>query len=72
MFETLRKTLAGLTAAAALTAIAAPAAMAQEKSLLDDILARGKLIVGTGSTNAPWHFRTSRATSSASTSTSRG
>jgi polar amino acid transport system substrate-binding protein len=57
MFETLRKTLAGLTAAAALTAIAAPAAMAQEKSLLDDILARGKLIVGTGSTNAPWHFK---------------
>jgi polar amino acid transport system substrate-binding protein len=57
MFETLRKTLTGLTAAAALTAIAAPAAMAQEKSLLDDVLARGKLIVGTGSTNAPWHFK---------------
>jgi polar amino acid transport system substrate-binding protein len=57
MFETLRKTLIGLAAAAALTAIAAPAAMAQEKSLLDDILARGKLIVGTGSTNAPWHFK---------------
>jgi polar amino acid transport system substrate-binding protein len=57
MFETLRKTLTGLMAAAALTAIAAPAAMAQEKSLLDDVLARGKLIVGTGSTNAPWHFK---------------
>jgi polar amino acid transport system substrate-binding protein len=57
MFETLRKTLTGLAAAAALTAIAAPAAMAQEKSLLDDVLARGKLIVGTGSTNAPWHFK---------------
>jgi len=57
MFETLRKTLTGLAAVAALTAIAAPAAMAQEKSLLDDILARGKLIVGTGSTNAPWHFK---------------
>jgi polar amino acid transport system substrate-binding protein len=57
MFETLRKTLTGLAAAAALTAVAAPAAMAQEKSLLDDILARGKLIVGTGSTNAPWHFK---------------
>jgi polar amino acid transport system substrate-binding protein len=57
MFETLRKTLAGLAAAAALTAIAAPAAIAQEKSLLDDVLARGKLIVGTGSTNAPWHFK---------------
>jgi len=57
MFETLRKTLTGFAAAAALTAIAAPAAMAQEKSLLDDVLARGKLIVGTGSTNAPWHFK---------------
>src|SRR5262249_31394135 len=57
MFETLRKTLTGLAAAAALTAIAAPAATAQEKSLLDDVLARGKLIVGTGSTNAPWHFK---------------
>jgi len=57
MFETMRKTLAGIAAAAALTALAAPAAMAQEKSLLDDILARGKLIVGTGSTNAPWHFK---------------
>jgi len=57
MFETMRKTLAGIAAAAALTAIAAPAAFAQEKSLLDDILARGKLIVGTGSTNAPWHFK---------------
>jgi polar amino acid transport system substrate-binding protein len=57
MFETLRKTLTGLAAAAAVTAIAAPAAMAQEKSLLDDVLARGKLIVGTGSTNAPWHFK---------------
>ena len=57
MFETLRKTLTGLTAAAALTTIAAPVAMAQEKSLLDEVLARGKLIVGTGSTNAPWHFK---------------
>jgi polar amino acid transport system substrate-binding protein len=57
MFKTFRKTLTGLAAAAALTAIAAPAAMAQEQSLLDQILARGKLIVGTGSTNAPWHFK---------------
>ena len=24
---------------------------------LDDVLARGRLIVGTGSTNPPWHFR---------------
>lgn len=26
------------------------------KSKLDEVLERGKLIVGTGSTNAPWHF----------------
>ncbi|MBV7494999.1 transporter substrate-binding domain-containing protein [Pseudomonas sp. NPDC086112] len=26
-------------------------------SKLDSVLARGKLIVGTGSTNAPWHFQ---------------
>jgi polar amino acid transport system substrate-binding protein len=57
MFQTMRKTLAGFATAATLTAIAVPAAMAQEKSLLDDVLARGKLIVGTGSTNAPWHFK---------------
>jgi len=57
MFQTLRKTLTGFAAAAALTAITAPGALAQEKSLLDDVLARGKLIVGTGSTNAPWHFK---------------
>jgi len=57
MLKTLLKTLTGLAAAATLTAAVAPGAMAQEKSLLDDILARGKLIVGTGSTNAPWHFK---------------
>src|SRR5688500_7097828 len=38
----------------ALTVLAAPA-LAQSK--LDDVLARGRLIVGTGSTNAPWHFK---------------
>src|SRR6266478_2753131 len=27
-----------------------------EKSRLRTVLERGKLIVGTGSTNAPWHF----------------
>ncbi len=32
-------------------------AMAQDHaSKLDEILARGELVVGTGSTNAPWHF----------------
>ncbi|MGK2905545.1 MAG: transporter substrate-binding domain-containing protein [Desulfuromonadales bacterium] len=31
-------------------------ASAESKSKLDEVLERGKLIVGTGSTNAPWHF----------------
>jgi polar amino acid transport system substrate-binding protein len=31
-------------------------ANAEPKSKLDEVLERGKLIVGTGSTNAPWHF----------------
>ena len=38
---------------AALMLAAGPAAADK----LDDVLARGKLIVGTGSTNPPWHFR---------------
>ncbi len=34
------------------------AAHAQDaKSKLDEVLARGTLIMGTGSTNAPWHFK---------------
>lgn len=41
-------------AALALAFIAAPA-LAQSR--LDEVLARGHLIVGTGSTNAPWHFK---------------
>ncbi|MCM5553880.1 transporter substrate-binding domain-containing protein [Pleomorphomonas sp. NRKKF1] len=28
-----------------------------EASKLDDVLARGHLVLGTGSTNAPWHFK---------------
>lgn len=32
-------------------------ANAGDKSKLDEVLERGKLIVGTGSTNAPWHFK---------------
>jgi polar amino acid transport system substrate-binding protein len=40
-----------------LMAAALPSAMAQEKSKLDKVLERGYLIVGTGSTNAPWHFK---------------
>jgi len=37
------------------TALAVSAAQADGK--LQEVLARGKLIVGTGSTNPPWHFR---------------
>ena len=33
------------------------AAGAADAGQLQDVLARGKLIVGTGSTNPPWHFR---------------
>ncbi|MCC7282494.1 MAG: transporter substrate-binding domain-containing protein [Acetobacteraceae bacterium] len=32
------------------------AAQAPRESLLRTVISRGKLIVGTGSTNAPWHF----------------
>lgn len=35
----------------------APPSWAQEKSKLDEVLERGHLILGTGSTNAPWHFK---------------
>ena len=40
----------------AASAAAMGAAQAAD-SKLDSVLARGKLIVGTGSTNAPWHFQ---------------
>jgi polar amino acid transport system substrate-binding protein len=33
------------------------AANSAEAGKLEDVLARGKLIVGTGSTNPPWHFK---------------
>lgn len=37
--------------------LSSTAAFAQEgQSRLDEILARGEIIVGTGSTNAPWHY----------------
>ncbi|MDF0603297.1 transporter substrate-binding domain-containing protein [Psychromarinibacter sp. C21-152] len=36
--------------------LSAASAQAQE-SKLDEVLARGHLIVGTGSTNPPWHFK---------------
>jgi polar amino acid transport system substrate-binding protein len=54
MSHMLRNAVAGL---AALVAVSAGPATAQEQSKLDEVLARGKLIVGTGSTNAPWHFK---------------
>ena len=47
--------LVGLVGAAAI--LAAGVAQAQDASKLDEVLDRGKLIVGTGSTNAPWHFK---------------
>lgn len=36
---------------------AAPASAQQTQSKLDEVLARGHLVLGTGSTNAPWHFK---------------
>lgn len=45
----------GLAAAAVMDAKKA-AAQSAPNSLLRKVLDRGKLIVGTGSTNAPWHF----------------
>ena len=41
---------------AATSAIALGSSGAQAGKL-EDVLARGTLIVGTGSTNAPWHFK---------------
>ncbi len=40
-----------------LALLAAAPAMAQPAGKLQEVLQRGKLIVGTGSTNAPWGFR---------------
>src|SRR4051794_20028235 len=53
MFMTLRARLISLAAATLLSSTPAFA----DGSKLDEILARGHLIVGTGSTNAPWHFK---------------
>jgi polar amino acid transport system substrate-binding protein len=52
----------GLVGAIAATAAGAEQAAAQapRESLLRTVLNRGKLIVGTGSTNAPWHFEDER------------
>ncbi|WP_336068902.1 transporter substrate-binding domain-containing protein [Nitratireductor rhodophyticola] len=40
----------------AVVAAAAPA-VAQDQGKLNEVLERGHLILGTGSTNAPWHFK---------------
>ncbi len=42
---------------AAVAMLAASPAFAAGTSKLDEVLARGRLIMGTGSTNAPWHFK---------------
>jgi len=54
MSHMLRSAVVGLTA---LVAVSTGSAMAQEKGKLEEVLERGHLIVGTGSTNAPWHFK---------------
>ncbi|HBN52302.1 MAG TPA: ABC transporter substrate-binding protein, partial [Thalassospira sp.] len=43
-------------AVAALMTATAGSAIAQEASKLQQVLDRGYLILGTGSTNPPWHF----------------
>ena len=44
-------------AAAAVTSLTIPArAQGEGQSRLNQVLDRGKLIVGTGATNPPWHF----------------
>lgn len=48
--------LSGAAVGAGLTARSAFAADAYDDSLLKKILDRGKIIVGTGATNPPWHF----------------
>ncbi len=56
MSQMMRKALTGV-AIAAFAAAVSGVAMAQEQSKLEEVLARGRLIAGTGSTNAPWHFK---------------
>ena len=46
-----------LALGAVLAIAAAPSVQAADASKLDSVLARGHLVVGTGSTNAPWHFQ---------------
>ncbi len=48
------KSVLALLSAAAVLAVGAAHA---EGNKMDEVLKRGKLVVGTGSTNAPWHFK---------------
>lgn len=59
MMRYIPKMIGILCATALLTA---GTASAETKSKLDEVLDRGKLIVGTGSTNAPWHFKDQNGT----------
>jgi polar amino acid transport system substrate-binding protein len=58
--DILKLGLGGMALGAAVTSVVlnpkAAAAQAASDSLLRTVLDRGHLIVGTGSTNAPWHF----------------
>ena len=49
-------TIAGAAASLLLPGTAHAQLVDTTKSKLQQVLSRGKLIVGTGSTNAPWHF----------------
>lgn len=51
------KTFAVAAGLAVAALVAMPAMAQQPSSKLDEVLARGYLILGTGSTNAPWHFK---------------
>jgi polar amino acid transport system substrate-binding protein len=57
MWRRILTPVATLAVALAFVGQMATVAKAQEQSKLDEVLARGHLIVGTGSTNAPWHFK---------------
>lgn len=48
--------MAGLAGGAAMLTASQAAAQSASDSLLRKVLDRGKVLVGTGSTNAPWHF----------------
>lgn len=57
MLIDIRNTMIAAAAMAGMATLAAGATLAQDQSKLDEVLDRGHLIVGTGSTNAPWHFK---------------